>query len=62
MRIEVIQVVQGNPDVWNEVNTDLVERVHENGHGGLTLDFSSGKYIDIREDKSWWRQHALQKD
>ena len=44
--------------VVNEVNTDLIERVHNNGKGGLTLHMQSGAMIDISENMAYWDKHV----
>ena len=44
--------------VANEVNTDLIERVHDSGKGGLTLHLQSGAMIEILEDWVHWRKNC----
>ena len=44
--------------VVNEVNTDLIERVHGNRNGGLTLHLQSGTMIDISEDWAYWKKNV----
>ena len=52
-----------NVRVANEVNTDLIERIHDSGKagltkGGLTLHLQSGTMIDIDEDWTYWNKHV----
>jgi hypothetical protein len=53
MWITVSQIIPDGTQ-WNEVNTDLVERVRPNPDGSLVLHLQSGFELVISETREWW--------
>jgi hypothetical protein len=52
-----VSVEQITPDgnEWNDINTDLVERVRNNPRGdGLVFHLQSGFEVDVVQNRDWW--------
>jgi len=39
---------------WNDLNTDLIERVRPNPEGGLIFCLQSGFEVVVTQDRDWW--------
>lgn len=57
MLIDVTQIIPDGTQ-WSQVNTDEIERVHDNPDGHLTIALQSGAIIDIKENREWWTAHT----